>query len=150
MAIDIRKLRPSVLTRMLNSTPLGEALNERTLRRQRNRAGYSIGDDKHIDLLRYAAWLLWRRHNPEPEREPRGYEAVKEAARARNAEISAIGRDIGAIPGVADPGRKARGASDFRFFCEPYCPQVLPGFLLSRFKGRGRRGAPGPAAGRCR
>ena len=91
MAIDIRKLRPSVLTRMLNSTPLGETLNERTLRRQRNRAGYSIGDDKHVDLLRYAAWLLWRRHNPEPEREPRGYEAVKEAARARNAELSASG-----------------------------------------------------------
>ena len=125
MAIDIRKLRPSVLTRMLNSTPLGETLNERTLRRQRNRAGYSIGDDKHIDLLRYAAWLLWRRHNPEPVREPRGYEAVKEAARARNAELSASGRDIGDLPGVVDPQRKARGATDFRFFCEAYFPEIF-------------------------
>ena len=94
MAIDVRQLRPSMLTRMLNSTPLGEVLGDRQLRRHRNRAGYRIGDEKHVDLLRYAAWLLWNRHNPEPEREPRDYEAMKEAARARNAELSAIGRDI--------------------------------------------------------
>ncbi len=125
MAIDIRKLRPSVLTRMLNSTPLGEVLGDRQLRRHRNRAGYSIGDDKHVDLLRYAAWLLWRRHNPEPVREPRGYEAVKEAARARNAELSASGRDIGDLPGVVDPQRKARAATDFQFFCEAYFPETF-------------------------
>ena len=82
MAIDVRQLRPSMLTRMLNSTPLGEVLGDRQLRRHRNRAGYRIGDEKHVDLLRYAAWLLWNRHNPEPEREPRDYEAMKEAALA--------------------------------------------------------------------
>jgi hypothetical protein len=32
-------------------------------------------------LLRYAAWLIWSRHNPEPEKEPLNYEAMKEAAR---------------------------------------------------------------------
>ena len=125
MAIDVRQLRPSMLTRMLNSTPLGEVLGDRQLRRHRNRAGYRIGDEKHVDLLRYAAWLLWNRHNPEPEREPRDYEAMKEAARARNAELSAIGRDIGVIPEVIDPERKARAATDFRFFCEAYFPETF-------------------------
>ncbi len=125
MAIDVRQLRPSMLTRMLNSTPLGEVLSERQLRRHRNRAGYRIGDEKHVDLLRYAAWLVWSRHNPEPEKEPLDYEAMKEAARARNAELSAIGRDIGDIPEVVDPHRKARAATDFRFFCEAYFPQTF-------------------------
>jgi len=125
MAIDVRQLRPSMLTRMLNSTPLGEVLGDRQLRRHRNRAGYSIGDETHVDLLRYAAWLLWTRHNPEPEPEPRDYEAMKEAARARNAELSAIGRDIGDIPEVVDPQRKARAATDFRFFCEAYFPETF-------------------------
>ena len=125
MAIDVRQLRPSMLTRMLNSTPLGEVLGDRQLRRHRNRAGYRIGDEKHVDLLRYAAWLLWHRHNPEPEREPRDYEAMKEAARARNAELSAIGRDIGEIPEVIDPDRKARAGTDFRFFCEAYFPETF-------------------------
>lgn len=125
MAIDVRQLRPSMLTRMLNSTPLGEVLGDRQLRRHRNRAGYRIGDETHVDLLRYAAWLLWTRHNPEPEPEPRDYEAMKEAARARNAEISAIGRDIGNIPEVVDPQRKARASTDFRFFCEAYFPETF-------------------------
>ena len=92
MSIDSRKLRPSILTRRLNSTPLGEVISERTLRRHRNRAGFRIGDEKHMDLFRYAAWLVWLRHNPEPKKQPADYEAMKEAARARNAELSAIGR----------------------------------------------------------
>jgi hypothetical protein len=114
-----------MLTRMLNSTPLGEVISERQLRRHRNRAGYRIGDEKHVDLLRYTAWLVWSRHNPEPAKEPLDYEAVKEAARARNAELSATGRDIGNIPEVVDPQRKARAATDFRFFCEMYFPQTF-------------------------
>ncbi len=125
MAIDPRKLRPSMLTRMLNSTPLGEVISERQLRRHRNRAGYRIGDEKHVDLLRYGAWLLWLRHNPAPTKPPADYEAVKEAARARNAELSAIGRDIGGIPEVVEPQRKARAATEFRFFCEAYFPQTF-------------------------
>ena len=125
MALDPRRLRPAILTRMLNSTPLGEVISERQLRRHRNRAGYRIGDDKHVDLLRYAAWLVWLRHNPKPERPPADYEAIKEAARARNAELSAIGRDIGEIPEVVDKNRKAQAATDFRFFCEVYFPETF-------------------------
>ena len=114
-----------MLTRMLNSTPLGEVISERQLRRHRNRAGYRIGDEKNVDLFRYVAWLAWLRHDPAPAREPADYEAVKEAARARNAELSAIGRDIGDVPEVVDPERKARAGTDFRFFCEAYFPQAF-------------------------
>jgi len=125
VAIDPRSLRPSMLTRMLNSTPLGEVISERQLRRHRNRAGYRIGDEKRVDLLRYAAWLAWLRHNPAPAREPADYEAIKEAARARNAELSAIGRDIGEIPEVVDPERKAGAETSFRYFCEAYFPRTF-------------------------
>jgi len=114
-----------MLTRMLNSTPLGEVISERQLRRHRNRAGYRVGDEKHVDLFRYAAWLAWGRHNPAPARESADYDAIKEAARARSAELSASGRDIGGIPGVVDPERKVRAACDFRFFCEAYFPQTF-------------------------
>ena len=125
MAIDPRELRPTMLTRMLNSTPLGTVIDERQLRRHRNRAGYRIGDEKRVDLFRYVAWLAWQRHHPEPERPSAGYEAMKEAARARNAALSASGRDIGQIPAVVDPERKARAEGDFRFFCEAYFPQTF-------------------------
>lgn len=125
MAIDVRHLRPSILTRMLNSTPLGEVISERQLRRHRNRAGYRIGDEKHVDLLRYAAWLVWLRHNPEPEKPVADYEAMKEAARARNAELSAIGRDIGSIPAVQNPKRKADAENNFKNFCEAYFPETF-------------------------
>jgi hypothetical protein len=125
LAIDPRKLKPTELVRLLNSTPLGEVIGERQLYRHRARAGYRIGNDKHIDLLRYTAWLVWLRHNPEPDRQPADYAAMKEAARARNAELSAIGRDIGDIPDVVDPQRKARAGEDFRFFCETYFPATF-------------------------
>ncbi|MEX2185626.1 MAG: hypothetical protein WD875_02485 [Pirellulales bacterium] len=52
MPTDPRKLRASELCRLLNSTPLGEVLNERQLHRHRSRAGLRIGDGRHIDLLR--------------------------------------------------------------------------------------------------
>jgi hypothetical protein len=65
--IDPRKLRPGELCRLLNSTPLGEVIHERQLRRHRTRAGLRIGDARHVDLVRYVAWLVQVRHAPRPE-----------------------------------------------------------------------------------
>jgi hypothetical protein len=65
--IDPRKLRPSELCRLLNSTPLGEVISERQLHRHRTRAGLRIGDARHVDLLRYVAWLVQLRHTPKSE-----------------------------------------------------------------------------------
>ncbi len=70
---DPRRLRPGELCRLLNSTPLGEVLSSGRLQTHRTRAGLRIGDDKHVDLLRYAAWLARRRHMPaEPNAPPTG------------------------------------------------------------------------------
>jgi hypothetical protein len=65
--IDSRKLRPSELCRLLNSTPLGEVINQGQLRRHRTRAGLRIGDARHVDLAPYVAWLVQVRHATKPE-----------------------------------------------------------------------------------
>ena len=122
MAIDPRKLRPSELCRLLNSTPLGEVINERQLHRHRSRAGLRIGDARYVDLLRYVAWLVQIRHAPKPPTDVDPYEKMKERARARNVAAAIAGRDIGQLPAVVDPERKRRAATDFRFFCESYFP----------------------------
>ena len=122
MPIDPRQLRPTELVRLLNSTPLGEVIGERQLLRHRSRAGFRIGDDRHVDLFRYVAWLVQVRHEPRPERDGDPYGQLKERARARNAAMSLAGRDIGELPMVVNPERKARAETDFRFFCEAYFP----------------------------
>jgi hypothetical protein len=120
VAIDPRKLRPSELCRLLNSTALGEVINERQLHRHRTRAGLNISDGSTIDLLRYVNWLVLTRHSSKPEAEGDPYDALKERARARNLALSQAGRDIGELPAVVNPERKARAATDFRFFCDSY------------------------------
>jgi len=122
VATDPRKLRPSELCRLLNSTPLGEVINERQLHRHRTRAGMRIGDARFVDLLRYVAWLVQIRHEPKTEPDGDPYEKLKERARARNVALAIAGRDIGDLPDVVNPDRKARAANDFRFFCESYFP----------------------------
>jgi hypothetical protein len=77
------KLRPSELCRLLNSTPLGEVINDRKLKRHRERAGLRIGDGRYVDLVRYVAWLIQVRHAPRPESEGMAKPAadLEEAAR---------------------------------------------------------------------
>src|SRR5260370_42699326 len=63
---DPRKLRPSELCRLLNSTPLGEVINQGRFQRHRTQAGLPIGDSRHVDLVRYVAWLVQVRHSTKP------------------------------------------------------------------------------------
>jgi hypothetical protein len=121
-AIDLRKLRPLDLVKLLNSTPLGEVMSERRLRRHRSRAGFRLGDGSTVNLFRYAAWLVEKRHAPKVELVANPYEKVKERARARNAALAQAGRDIGDLPDVVNPPRKAAATHDFQFFCESYFP----------------------------
>src|SRR5688572_21061074 len=65
--IDPRKLRPTELCRLLNSTLLGEVIKDSDLRQHRTRAGLRIGDTRHVDLVRYVAWLVHDRHAPKPK-----------------------------------------------------------------------------------
>lgn len=125
MAIDPRRLRPTQLARLLNSTTLGEVISERQLHRHRTRAGFRIGDGQTVDLFRYVAWLIQVRNEPRPVDDSDPYETIKERARARNAAISSAGRDIGDLPEVQNPGRKAKAATDFRYFCECYFQQTF-------------------------
>jgi len=124
MQLDPRKLRPTELCRLLNSTPLGAVISERQVRRHRDQAGFRIGDGKHIDLFRYVGWLVAERHLA-PRPEPQDYEDMKQRARERSAAISAAGRDLGKLPDVVDPVRKERACRDFRFFCESYFPHTF-------------------------
>ena len=123
MAINPQQLRPSELVRLLNSTPLGEVTSERQLYRDRQRAGFRIGDGKHVDLVRYTAWLAWERHHSKAAQPPESYEQHKDRAARRSAELSAAGRDIGDLPGIADLMRRTTAATDFQYFCESYFPQ---------------------------
>lgn len=66
MANDPRKLKPGEAIRLLNSTPVGNATDERRLRRHRDRAGLRIGNGTTIDLFRYAAWLVEQLALPQP------------------------------------------------------------------------------------
>ncbi|MGW8256625.1 MAG: terminase gpA endonuclease subunit [Thermoguttaceae bacterium] len=121
-AIDPKRLRPADLAKLLNSTPLGTVINERQLYRHRTQAGFRLGDGKHVDLFRYVAWLVELRHAPKPEKDADPYATLKDRARARNAAIALAGRDIGELPTVVNPQRKAQAEKDFRFFCESYFP----------------------------
>jgi len=129
LAIDPRQLRPSELCQLLNSTPIGEVIGERQLRRHRTRAGMRIAasnDPQRVDLLRYVAWLVEQRHKPKPEAEGlTGYDAQRERALARSKAQSLSGRDIGELPEVIDTNRKSQAQTSFRFFCETYFTQTF-------------------------
>mgnify|MGYP007001818586 CR=1 FL=1 len=58
-SLDPRNLKPADLARLLNSTPLGVVIDERQLYRHRMRAGFRIGDGRHIDLLLYEPRQLY-------------------------------------------------------------------------------------------
>ena len=101
MATDPRRLRPSELCRLLNSTPLGEVISERQLYRHRTRAGLQIGDARHLDLLRYVAWLVSRRHSPKPELDGDPYQAVKGADVVYTDTWISMGQEAESAPRIA-------------------------------------------------
>ncbi|MDH4201398.1 MAG: phage terminase large subunit family protein [Phycisphaerae bacterium] len=121
--INPTKLKPTDLTRLLNSAGFGEVISEHILRRHRNRAGYTIGDAKTVDLFRYAAWLTHQYLSP--PKEARDYDQMKEASRKRIADMVRAGQDIGQLPAVVNPDRKAKAMASFKYFCEVYFPDVF-------------------------
>lgn len=58
-------------------------------------------------------------------RQPRTYAERKAKEAQRQARLSAAGREIGALPPVADPARKSAGLRSFKLFCEAYFPDVF-------------------------
>ena len=124
MAIDPRKLKPTEAARLLNSTPLGEVISERQLHRHRTRAGFRIGDGRSLDLLRYVSWLIEQRHMA-LARDAESYDSHKQRVAARGRELALLGREIGEIPDVVNPERRAAAQVNFQTFCELYFPAVF-------------------------
>ena len=124
MALDPRRLKPAELVRLLNSTPQGQALDDRRLREQRSLAGFRIGDDRTVDLFRYVAWLWAERARK--AKPAQAYEAKKEQSRRRSLDQVASGQDIGELPPVKDPDRRAACERNFRLCCERYFPLTFP------------------------
>ncbi len=123
-----RQLRPADLLRIVNAIdiPNADPLTESQLRRHRNRAGYSISDPSNpqsVDLFRYAAWLTLE--YAKPKSGPLSYDEQKARQAERNAEAVRSAQDIGEIPLVVDPDRKARCIASFRAFCETYFAEVF-------------------------
>jgi hypothetical protein len=137
MGQDPRRMKPGPVVRLLNSTPLGTVLSDRVLRRHREQGGLRIGDDKTVDLLKYAAWLCHSElataaANSPPavaakavkteEDKAADYLKKKIAEAARNRSIRRAGRDIGELPPVKDPARRAAGLASYQYFCKAYFP----------------------------
>ena len=115
------------VARLLNSTSFGFVLPQARLYREFNRVGFRIGSSenpRNINLLKYIAWMFDRKHTPEETSGARSYEDRRNAERDRQAGQSLAGRDIGQLPEVVNPDRKAACERNFQLFCESYFPET--------------------------
>ena len=127
MPINPSNMRVVDVARLLNSTSFGFVLAQARLYREFNRVGFRIGSSenpRNINLLKYIAWMFDRKHTPEETSGARSYEERRNAERDRQAEQSLAGRDIGQLPEVVNPDRKAACERNFQLFCESYFPET--------------------------
>lgn len=127
MPINPSNIRVVDVARLLNSTSFGFVLAQARLYREFNRVGFRIGSSenpRNINLLKYIAWMFDRKHTPEETSGARSYEDRRNAERDRQAEQSLAGRDIGQLPEVVNPNRKAACERNFQLFCESYFPET--------------------------
>ena len=127
MPINPSNMRVVDVARLLNSTSFGFVLAQARLYREFNRVGFRIGSSenpRNINLLKYIAWMFDRKHTPEETSGARSYEERRNAERDRQAEQSLAGRDIGPLPEVVNPDRKATCERNFQLFCESYFPET--------------------------
>ena len=125
--INPSNMRVVDVARLLNSTSFGFVLAQARLYREFNRVGFRIGSSenpRNINLLKYIAWMFDRKHTPEETFGARSYEDRRNAERDRQAEQSLAGRDIGQLPEVVNPNRKAACERNFQLFCESYFPET--------------------------
>lgn len=127
MPINPSNMRVVDVARLLNSTSFGFVLAQARLYREFNRVGFRIGSSenpRNINLLKYIAWMFDRKHTPEETSGARSYEDRRNAERDHQAEQSLAGRDIGPLPEVVNPDRKAACERNFQLFCESYFPET--------------------------
>ena len=127
MPINPSNMRVVDVARLLNSTPLGFVLPQARLYRDFNRVGFRIAaaeNPRNINLVKYIAWAYDQKHTPHDEAGARSYDERRDAERARQAELSLAGRDIGDLPEVVNPERKNQCERNFQLFCESYFPET--------------------------
>ena len=123
MAINPNSMRVVDVARLLNSTELGFVMPQAKIYRDFNRVGFRIAaadTPRNINLLKYIAWLCDQKHTVQIENGTRTYDERRNAERNRQADQSQSGRDIGTLPEVVNPQRKAMCERNFRLFCESY------------------------------
>ncbi len=112
------------MLRLLNGT--GKcSLSEHQLRRQRNRAGYTIGDARTVDMFKYAAWLTLDFFKNNSGTDGFDYDKHKRRTAENYADAVRSAQDIGELPAVVNPERRAAAESNFKKFCETYFPEVF-------------------------
>lgn len=121
-------LTPAEFLALVNATPLGEVVSDRQLRRLRRAAGL---DGPTIEVGKLLAHLVEQFESRQAQREDapatdaERYAEHREQTGAAERERSAAGREIGAIPAVADPARRESCRNNFRLFCETYFASVF-------------------------
>lgn len=65
------------------------------------------------------------KRKPKGKRDANRYEDIKSRTGDRASRVSAAGREIGELPAVLDPARKAAARESFRLFCETYLPATF-------------------------
>ena len=112
-------------TRLLNSTPLGRVATEYTVRRIMN--DYGLHAPR---LMVIGARILKERSTPGPSQEAKH----RARERDRSAEMSASGRNIGDIPDVVDPERRAACEFDLSKFIKTYAFMGKKPFSRSHYR----------------
>lgn len=78
-----------------------------------------------IDFLRFAAFVVTHRPARPRTASANRYIEYKAEQNRRNKEASALGRDIGDLPEVANKERKDSCRYDLKLFCETYLPDAF-------------------------
>jgi hypothetical protein len=121
--INPQSLKPAALMRLLNTSGFGTVITEHRLRRHRNQAGYLIGTEKTINMLKYAAWLTLEFYREKPA--PKDYFEKKRQQNLKSLDAVRAAQDIGEIPAVVNSERKSEAAASFKTFCETYFKDVF-------------------------
>lgn len=124
LPIDLRKLRPAELLKLVNSTTeYGTVLAQKRLTRLRNDAGYRISaDGQTVDLFKLAGHLHHAWRNPVPVAT---YEEKKEQSRRKSRTVVKAGQDIGEIPKVKKLWRKRMSTKNLSKFYRSYFPDTI-------------------------
>ncbi len=116
--VDLTKLTPTQLLRLVNNTPIGAVLSRSRLRRQMDAAALRFGDGKRIHSTRYARWLI--AEHDRPRSEPMDYDQAKARQARRNRAATKAAQDIAPIPDIANMRRRKAACKSLRKFCETY------------------------------